>query len=98
MGTLSSMPRLHLRVRGKVQGVFFRTSATEQARNLGLTGWIRNRFDGSIEVLAEGSPESISIMRSWCSHGPPGANVRNVEETKATATGEFVEFRVRSDA
>jgi acylphosphatase len=92
------MPRIHLRLRGKVQGVFFRTSATEQARNLGLTGWVRNRFDGSIEVVAEGSPESLTIMRSWCAHGPPGANVRNVEEMKVSASGEFVEFRIRSDA
>jgi acylphosphatase len=73
-------------------------SAVEQARNLGLTGWIRNRFDGSIEIVAEGSPENIAIMRSWCSHGPPGAYVRDMEETKAPPTGEFVEFRVRSDA
>ena len=89
---------MHLRLRGKVQGVFFRTSATEQARNLGLTGWVRNRFDGSIEVVAEGSPENIATFRSWCTHGPPGANVRELEETKASPTGEFVEFRVRSDA
>jgi acylphosphatase len=92
------MPRMHLRVRGRVQGVFFRTTATEQARNLGLTGWVRNRFDGSIELVAEGSPEAIAAMRSWCAHGPPGATVRNVEEQKVVATGEFVEFRVRSDA
>lgn len=91
------MPRVHLRVRGRVQGVFFRTSAVEQARDLGLTGWIRNRFDGSIEIVAEGNSDSLSVLRSWCSHGPPGANVRAVEETKGTATGEFVEFRVRSD-
>ncbi|HEV2908825.1 MAG TPA: acylphosphatase [Candidatus Eremiobacteraceae bacterium] len=92
------MPRLHLRLRGRVQGVFFRTSAVEQARNLGLTGWIRNRFDGSIELVAEGNADSIAVMRSWCAHGPAGANVRDVEELKAGATGEFVEFRARSDA
>ncbi|HLN46943.1 MAG TPA: acylphosphatase [Magnetospirillaceae bacterium] len=92
------MPRIHLRIRGRVQGVFYRASAVEQARDLGLTGWIRNRHDGSIEVIAEGSSDSLSVFRSWCQHGPPGANVREVDETKASASGEFVEFRVRSDA
>jgi acylphosphatase len=92
------MPRLHLRIRGRVQGVFFRASAVEQARDLGLVGWVRNRYDGSIELVAEGNADAIGVMRSWCAHGPPGANVRNVEELKAPTTGEFVEFRVRSDA
>jgi acylphosphatase len=92
------MPRLHLRIRGRVQGVFFRASAVEQARDLGLTGWIRNRYDGSIELVAEGTGDALAVLRSWCSHGPAGANVRDVEDLKATATGEFVEFRVRSDA
>ncbi|MBV8170834.1 MAG: acylphosphatase [Candidatus Eremiobacteraeota bacterium] len=92
------MARLHLRIRGRVQGVFFRASAVEQARDLGLTGWIRNRHDGSIELVAEGSSDAIAVLRSWCAHGPPGANVRGVDELKAIPTGEFVEFRVRSDA
>ena len=92
------MPRLHLRIRGRVQGVFFRASAVEQARDLGLTGWIRNRHDGSIELVAEGTGDTLAVLRSWCAHGPAGANVREVEELKAAATGEFVEFRVRSDA
>jgi acylphosphatase len=92
------MPRLHLRIRGRVQGVFFRVSAVEQARDLGLTGWIRNRYDGSIELVAEGTTDALAVLRAWCSHGPAGANVRDVEDLKATATGEFVEFRVRSDA
>lgn len=91
------MPRLHLTIRGRVQGVLFRTSAAEQARNLGLTGWVRNRFDGSVEICAEGAPDALVILRSWCSHGPPGAHVRITDESKENATNEFVEFRVRSD-
>ena len=91
------MSRLHLVVHGRVQGVFYRHTAAEYARDLGLTGWVRNRFDGSVEIVAEGKAENLSTFRLWASRGPAGANVRNLEEIKEKETGEFVEFRIRSD-
>jgi acylphosphatase len=91
------MARLHLRIRGRVQGVFFRVSAVEQALDLHLTGWIRNRNDGSIELVAEGDAASLATLRSWCAHGPPGADVRHVEEIEEPPTGKFVDFTVKSD-
>jgi len=89
--------RIHLVVHGRVQGVFYRHSAAEFARQLGLKGWVRNRFDGSVEVLAEGPAESLAALRQWCARGPAGANVRSMEEIKEQETGEFAEFRIRSD-
>ena len=91
------MARLHLRVRGRVQGVFFRVSAVEQALDLRLTGFVRNRNDGSIEIVAEGPDDSLAALRAWCEHGPPGAIVQGIEEIDEPPTGKFADFTVRSD-
>jgi len=91
------MSRIHLVVHGRVQGVFYRHSAAEYARELGLKGWVRNLYDGSVEVLAEGLLEDLATFRQWCARGPAGANVRAMEEIKEKETGEFSEFRIRSD-
>ncbi|MBV8081551.1 MAG: acylphosphatase [Candidatus Eremiobacteraeota bacterium] len=91
------MPRLHLRIRGHVQGVFFRVSAVEQALDLRLTGWVRNRNDGSIEIVAEGPEDSLAALRAWCEHGPPGADVQGIEESEDAPTGKFEDFTVRSN-
>jgi len=77
------MPTIQLIVSGKVQGVYFRASAKKQADSLGLTGWVRNTKDGRVEVVASGSDESICIFRDWCSHGPAGASVKDVEEARS---------------
>jgi acylphosphatase len=57
--------RVHLVVRGRVQGVFFRAATQREARRLGLTGWVKNRTDGSIEMLAEGEEEAVKELSSW---------------------------------
>lgn len=90
------MARLHIIVRGRVQGVFYRHTAAEYARELGLTGWVRNRFDGDVEIVAEGTAEHLATFRQWCARGPAGANVRGVDEITEKETGEFVDFRIRS--
>ena len=89
------MSRLHLIIRGRVQGVFFRASAQEFAQSLGLTGWVRNRIDDSVELVAEGEPERLTVMREWSRHGPSGAVVEAVEEILDSETGEFFSFYVR---
>jgi acylphosphatase len=91
------MPRLHLTVRGRVQGVFYRSTALERARDLGLKGWVRNRVDGSVELVAEGDGAAIAALRAWGVKGPPGAVVRSVEEKDEPETGEFTSFGVRGD-
>lgn len=66
------------RVRGVVQGVFFRASTRDQAQALGLNGWVRNMPDGSVEVLACGPDVAVQALQSWLWQGPPGASVDEV--------------------
>jgi acylphosphatase len=88
------MTRAHLIIEGRVQGVFFRGSAQQEAVRLGLKGWVRNCPDGSVEIVAEGVKENIEGLISWCRHGPPGARVRNVQLKWLTFRGEFESFRI----
>ena len=73
------MSDLHVRVVGIVQGVGFRWFVRERARRLGLTGWVRNLPDGSVEVAASGDPGRIELLRSELQRGPNGAVVKKVE-------------------
>jgi acylphosphatase len=67
-------------VRGRVQGVFFRAATVEQARALGLGGYVRNRADGTVEVEAEGAEQALEALERWLWRGPPLARVDAVEE------------------
>jgi acylphosphatase len=82
------MTRVHVRIRGRVQGVFFRAEARARAESLGLTGWIRNAPDGSVEAEFEGNEERVESMLGWCRRGPSGANVDDVEVESEEPTGE----------
>jgi acylphosphatase len=86
--------RRHLVVSGRVQGVYFRWSCREVAGRLGLAGWVRNRPDGSVEVVAEGDESALAELVAWCGHGPPDAHVTDVEEHVEAARGE-VGFEIR---
>lgn len=86
--------RVHLIIRGRVQGVFFRAAAQREARRLGLTGWVKNRTDGSIELIAEGEEDSIKQLASWASHGPSAARVDYLDQRWRAYTGEFYEFSI----
>lgn len=68
-----------LRIRGRVQGVGYRAAALDEAMLLGLAGWVRNRRDGSVEVLAVGSEAAIERFIDWARQGPPAAAVERVE-------------------
>ena len=81
------MVRLHLRIEGRVQGVFYRASAAEEAQRLGLVGWVRNRLDGSVELVAEGEETALNALAQWCTEGPPLAQVSRVESVWETAVG-----------
>lgn len=70
---------IHVIVRGKVQGVFFRASTQETAEGLGLAGWVRNRPDGNVEIQAEGDRARLEKLVAWCHDGPPSAKVEGVE-------------------
>jgi acylphosphatase len=71
--------RARLRITGQVQGVFYRASASEQARHLGLTGWVRNAGDGAVLLEAQGPVERVEALVAWCWQGPPAARVDDVE-------------------
>lgn len=93
--TRSLEKRVHGYVRGLVQGVFYRASTRDQARRLGLVGWVRNLPDGRVEFVAEGRDEAIEDLVRWCRQGPPGSMVDDVETSYGMPTGEFGDFSVR---
>ncbi|HUT72976.1 MAG TPA: acylphosphatase [Desulfatiglandales bacterium] len=86
--------RAHLIIEGRVQGVWFRDSTRQEAARLGLSGWVKNRFDETVEVVAEGPRERVETLVTWCHHGPPAARVTGVREFKEDFTGEFDSFRI----
>lgn len=88
------MRRVHAVVHGDVQGVCYRLYTCEQAMRLGVNGWVRNLPDGTVELVAEGTPQAVSGLMDWCRRGPPAATVTAVEVDEADATGEFIGFRI----
>ena len=89
------MKRLHLQVFGRVQGVGFRFNCYRQACALGLTGWVRNLPDDSVEIVAEGSSAALKAFSVWCQHGPSFADVECVIDTPEPARGKFTAFEIK---
>lgn len=87
--------RVHLLVSGVVQGVGYRFSAQRQAHLLGLSGWVKNRRDRRVELLAEGEEEDLRELIRWCHLGPSGARVTEVEEEWHPAEGDLEGFEIR---
>ena len=77
-------------ISGRVQGVYFRDSMRQQARQLGVTGWVRNRADGTVEAMVHGKPDSVEKMIKWAHHGPDTAKVIGVQIEEAQ--GQFENF------
>ncbi|UCD56316.1 MAG: acylphosphatase [Candidatus Hydrogenedentota bacterium] len=92
---MSEKIRAHAIVEGRVQMVFFRYSTCQEADRLGVNGWVMNRRDGAVEVVAEGEKEAVDALMQWCRHGPSGARVTNVKMTHEPYSGEFKSFDVR---
>jgi acylphosphatase len=88
------MKRAHVRVRGAVQGVFFRAEARDRAGSMGVAGWIRNLPDGAVEAVFEGPADRVESMVDWCQRGPAGARVEAVDVSWEEPRSE-AEFRVR---
>jgi acylphosphatase len=77
----------HLMIMGRVQGVFYRNWTTDTARTLRLTGWVRNRMDGSVEAVVEGSEEAVEQFIVLAHQGPPAAQVVRIDVSDAPAEG-----------
>lgn len=88
------MNRVHCVISGDVQGVGFRSWVREKALELGLTGWVKNREDGAVEVVAEGQEEKLEELIEACHRGPEVAWIERVGVTREEAAGEFVGFEV----
>lgn len=86
--------RVRLIIKGRVQGVWFRDSTRREAVRLGVSGWVKNRPDGHVEVLAEGPEENVKKLQTWCRRGPTHARVSHVDETPEAWRGEFDSFDV----
>lgn len=90
--------RLTATVEGRVQGVGFRYFVQQRAQALGLTGWVRNRWNGKVEVLAEGTRPQLEALLGALRQGPPAARVLGVQFEWQPASGEFGGFHVRRTA
>lgn len=92
---MSEQARLEAVVHGIVQGVSFRYYTRREASQLGLAGWVRNRWDGTVEVVAEGERGQLEKLLAWLHHGPSGAVVERVDARWTEPAGEFARFEIR---
>ena len=86
--------RMHLIIEGRVQGVCFRDSTRRQALALGVSGWVKNRFDGTVEIIAEGPDKKVKELILWCRRGPSYARVQRIHEKSEEWVGEFNSFDI----
>jgi len=91
---MAEKARVHVLIEGRVQGVFFRAATRDEARALGLQGWVRNLADGRVEALFEGDKPVVENMLAWCRKGPPYAYVDQVEIDWQPYQGDLMDFRV----
>jgi acylphosphatase len=92
---MNSGTRVHIRVSGIVQGVFFRAHTQQVARSLRLTGWVRNLHDGRVEIVAQGPRDALDRLVEWCHHGPSMSRVDATDVTWEEVTGTFDDFEIR---
>ncbi|NUM25158.1 MAG: acylphosphatase [Candidatus Buchananbacteria bacterium] len=87
--------RLVLKIQGQVQGVGFRFASQQEARSRGLRGHVKNRKDGSVEIVAEGPAEDLKKFVDWCYNGVGPAMVQKIEQTWSEPTSEFSDFVIK---
>lgn len=92
---MSPPRRLHLLISGRVQGVAFRAHTMREAREIDLSGWVRNLPDGRVELLAEGPEDDLERLDTWCETGPPAASVSDVERQWLDFVGDLGPFTIR---
>ena len=87
--------RAHLIISGRVQGVFYREETRRAAEQAGVSGWVRNLADGTVEALFEGPAAAVETMIAWCHQGSPMARVAEVRVTRETYLGDQSGFVIR---
>jgi acylphosphatase len=92
---VTDMASLAATVRGRVQGVFFRAFTQSHARQLGISGYVRNLPDGSVEVRAEGEKSQLELLESYLRMGPPASRITEVVTNWSEYTGEYKGFYIR---
>ena len=88
------MPQIQATVHGRVQGVGYRYNTQQIAQNLGVTGFVRNLSDGTVEIVAEGSDEQLNTLIDWAHRGPSGARVTQVDVVKGADQSRFDRFTI----
>ena len=86
--------RAHAIISGRVQGVFYRLETKRAADQIGVTGWVKNRPEGTVEAVFEGARNQVDAVLKWCWDGPRLAKVDHVDVTWETFAGEFTQFDV----
>ena len=86
--------RAHANITGRVQGVCFRMETCRAVEHLNLTGWVRNKRDGSVEAVFEGDAADVEAALDWCRKGPPLSRVDDIEVAWQGYTGAFSEFKI----
>jgi acylphosphatase len=87
--------QLHLIIKGKVQGVYYRQSTKQKAEELGIFGYVKNLVSGDVEIMAQGEEEKLNSLLDWCRRGPQMAKVTNIKHTlKETANKKYSSFNI----
>lgn len=91
---MSNLVRAHAIITGRVQGVCFRMETCRAVEHLKVSGWVRNKRDGSVEAVFEGEGADVHAALNWCGQGPPISRVDDVKVSWQEYTGEFIGFGV----
>jgi acylphosphatase len=92
---MNEMARVHIFVKGLVQGVFFRANTQKMAKDFGLNGWVKNTPEGGVEAVFEGEKEKIEELLQWAKRGPQGARVDGIDIKWEEYQEEFKNFEIR---
>jgi acylphosphatase len=89
------MKTIQLNITGRVQGVFYRAEAQQKARELGLTGWVKNEADGSVTVVAQGDGVALDKLAGWCAKGPTACHVEKITATEIRDEKIYRDFQIQ---
>ena len=87
--------KIVLEIIGKVQGVLYRVNTMNKAKELNLTGYVKNNKDGTVEIIAEGEENNLKNLIIWCYQGSPNANVEKIKENWKNYIGDFNSFEIK---